>query len=135
MTKKNILSFTAVMFLVILLTSTFSLGHVSGHSMDPTFDDGDYVLIMNKKAPSDNDVVILDTSKIAKFDHDVPELIKRYYKDKSTNGYYILGDNSAASYDSRYFGEVEKDSYEGSVILNITKAQKNMLLTITNLFK
>lgn len=64
----------------------------------------------------DKDVIILDTSKIPEFEHDVPEIIKRYYADKSTDGYYVLGDNTDASYDSRYFGETPKDAFVGVVL-------------------
>lgn len=92
------------------------LGRVQGNSMMPSFLDGDYIILSKWVTPKDKDVIILDTSKIPGFEHDVPEIIKRYYADKSTDGYYVLGDNTDASYDSRYFGETPKDAFVGVVL-------------------
>ena len=99
-----------VTLVIIILgwSGMLCLGRVQGNSMMPSFLDGDYIILSKWVTPKDKDVIILDTSKI-------PEIIKRYY-DKSTDGYYVLGDNTDASYDSRYFGETPKDAFVGVVL-------------------
>lgn len=121
MTKKDIIVFTLLAFALIAITGTFSIQGVDGNSMSPSFSSGDYILVMANKAPKDGDVVILDTSRISKYKQKSEHIIKRYYADKSKTGYYVLGDNPSVSYDSRYFGEVEKEAYEGCVVFNITQ--------------
>ena len=100
-----------VTLVIIILgwSGMLCLGRVQGNSMMPSFLDGDYIILSKWVTPKDKDVIILDTSKI-------PEIIKRYYADKSTDGYYVLGDNTDASYDSRYFGETPKDAFVGVVL-------------------
>lgn len=121
MSKKDVILFISITFVLIAVTGTFSIQGVDGNSMSPAFSSGDYILVMTNKVPKDGDVVILDTSKISRYTQKSEHIIKRYYADKSKTGYYVLGDNLSVSYDSRYFGEVEKEAYEGCVVFNITQ--------------
>lgn len=121
MNKRDIIVFTLLAFALIAVTGTFSIQGVDGNFMNPAFSSGDYIFVMRNTAQKDGDVVILDKSKISRYTQKSEHIIKRYYAEKSKTRYYVLGDNPSVSYDSRYFGEVEKESYEGYVVFNITQ--------------
>lgn len=125
---------TIALLIGITISSHVSLQQVSGHSMDPTFHDGDYIIVTDLATPKDNDVITLDTSYITNYEEDGKHIIKRYYESKSTDGYYVLGDNSAISYDSRYYGEAPKEALEGVVLVDLSKSVRNTIATITSLF-
>lgn len=91
---------------------------ILGHSMDPTFKDGDMVLINRLsyffKKPKIGNVVVLNREKF---------IIKRIAKINpsagSGNKYYVVGDNQKQSTDSRNFGWVDRKEIVGKVILKI----------------
>lgn len=119
--------------LMMLIISEFiSVGTVRGTSMQPTLYEGDKVILLNHVVPHNGDIVIIDTSKVPTYKQDAPYIVKRYYADKSTAGYYILGDNTNSSYDSRYFGEVPKNSISAVVLFHFKVYR---LTDIINYFK
>lgn len=117
--KKIILICGMVLSLCVLIR--YDIQQVAGSSMNPTFNDGDIILVDLKSEPKDNDVVILTTSYIEGYEIEGEYIIKRYYEEYSTDGLFVLGDNAAVSYDSRYYGEAPKESCVGIVICDLTR--------------
>ena len=135
-----------VIFVVIIRTYLVTPVQVVGHSMDPSLEDGQ-LLILNKtdKNLERYDIVVLHNMS--------PKIIKRViglpgeavrYKDGELlinnvvveddfaditedhdfgvieEGHYIvLGDNRTHSSDSRVFGEITTDDVEGTVIFSM----------------
>lgn len=116
--KKNCVYITAAVILLTLFTVRFTYGTViavSGLSMYPTFNDGDFVFgtrVTENTELKDGDIVIANVQNKL--------IIKRVYGTpgetientdiniaKTTLGedeYYLVGDNYEVSYDSRYLG-------------------------------
>lgn len=91
---------------------------VEDRSMEPTFKEGDYVLV-NKlsylfKNPSKDDVVVLTHPKEKN-----RILIKRITLVTTSGEYYVVGDKRIYSQDSRHFGPVKKDSIIGKVWIHL----------------
>ena len=107
---KILIPVTIVAVIIAVITNVFSFGTVQGTSMIPTLNDGDMIISIKHVTPKDGDIIVIDTSKLPDYKNNSATIIKRYYADKSTDGYYVLGDNSQVSYDSRYFGEVPKEA-------------------------
>lgn len=114
--KKKIIFFLIIVIALLVLSSRYDIQTVSGNSMNPTLKDGDIILVDLNKTPEDGDILTIDAYKSSNWDQDSNYIIKRYYADYSTNGYYVMGDNSEVSYDSRYVGEFDKDSLNGVVV-------------------
>lgn len=110
-----------VLVLAVMIFITFGLTETSGISMEPTFQDGDLLLVNFKVTPEDGDVLILDTSDMEGWENSATQIVKRYYAKYSTEGYYVLGDNSEHSYDSRYCGEIDKERLVGVVVCDLSK--------------
>lgn len=110
-----------VLVLAVIILITFGLTETSGTSMEPTFKDGDILLVNFRVTPKDGDVLILDTSDMDEWENSANQIVKRYYAKHSTDGYYVLGDNADHSYDSRYCGEIDKERLIGVVVCNLSK--------------
>ncbi|MBP9716477.1 MAG: S26 family signal peptidase [Candidatus Levybacteria bacterium] len=87
---------------------------ISGHSMTPTYSEGDNVLVSSLPLiftkPKKRDVVVFE--KFNRF------YIKRI--DKMEKGkYFLVGDNKKDSFDSRRFGSVKREQIKAKVILKI----------------
>ncbi|HMS22308.1 MAG TPA: signal peptidase I [Candidatus Levybacteria bacterium] len=80
---------------------------ITGHSMEPTIKNGDSVLAVGMFSIKKGDVIV--------FQNDSKYFVKRVAAiigDKVK----VLGDNPEDSFDSRNFGEIEKDVIIGKVI-------------------
>ena len=115
---KTIFIYTLLLIVFILLAGKFNFAMVSGHSMDPTLNDGDF-LIVYAKEPEDKDIVILTTEgKETSADF----VVKRYYAELSDeNGYWVEGDNKNNSLDSRKLGTFDKENFCGVAIFDISQ--------------
>ena len=92
---------------------------VNGNSMSPTLNNGDLIIIDTWKTPKDGDILSINTDWITDYDNKAGFIVKRYCEEKSTTGYYLLGDNSKVSYDSRFYGEVDKRGLQGVIVYSI----------------
>ena len=94
----------------MLLLSRFK---VSGHSMEPAISYGQQVLISFLpyffSHPKENDIVAFKESNTGKI------FIKRITEKKSER-YFVKGDNTKDSLDSRTLGFIEKSDILGKVI-------------------
>ena len=95
----------------MLLLSRFK---ISGHSMSPTFSEGDNVLASSLPLlflkPKNGDVVVF--KKYNRL------YIKRIGEVKN-NKYFLVGDNKKDSQDSRRFGLVLRNQIKGKVLFKI----------------
>lgn len=95
----------------MLLLSRFK---ISGHSMSPTFSEGENVLVSSLPLlfakPRKGDVVVFE--KYNRF------YIKRIGKIKEEK-YFLVGDNKKDSEDSRRFGSVAREQIKGKIIYKI----------------
>lgn len=86
---------------------------VRGESMEPTYKEGDAVLVNRLaflfKKPKIGDVIVLSNPKKNII------VIKRIYK-ISSKGYFVVGDNKNESTDSRHFGWIFKKEIIGKVM-------------------
>ncbi len=86
---------------------------VRDSSMRPSLSDGDYVVVSLLhyifSHPKPRDMVVLKHPKKDLF------IVKRIERE-TPYGYFVLGDNTTLSEDSRAFGTVDKSSIVGKVI-------------------
>jgi len=104
---------------------------VSGASMQPTFDNGDYLIIdelsYNLRKPQKGEVIVfrypLDPSKffikrITGLPGETIEINGREIN-LAENEYFVLGDNKSASSDSRVWGPVPEDLIIGRTFIRL----------------
>jgi signal peptidase I len=104
---------------------------VNGASMEPTFENGDYLIVdelsYNVRKPEKNEVIIfhypLDPSKyfIKRVEGLPGEKITINGKEivLGEDSYYVLGDNRGASSDSRIWGPVKEDLIVGRALIRL----------------
>ena len=117
---KGLFIVIGVLFVAMIL-ATFAISSTDGNSMYPTLKDGDTLLINTTVEPKDGDIIILDTSDMEGWENKSKQIVKRYYAKYSTDGYYVMGDNSEHSYDSRQVGEFDKECLLGVVVCNLSQ--------------
>ena len=117
---KGLFIVIGVLFVAMIL-ATFAISSTDGNSMYPTLKDGDTLLINTTVEPKDGDIIILDTSDMEGWENKSTQIVKRYYEEYSTDGYYVMGDNSEHSYDSRQVGEFDKECLFGVVVCNLSQ--------------
>ncbi len=94
---------------------------VSGHSLTPEFQEGDFVLVVKIPffllRPVPGDIVV--------FTHPLYGLlIKRIQSvDEQKDEVYVIG-NQEASLDSRHFGPIKMGSIKGKVVWHISRPQR-----------
>lgn len=95
--------------------SLFPLGlvDVTGPSMVPTLRPRDVVLVRWGAAGRPGDLVVL------RHPHDSGQRIVKRAVRRQGDGWWVLGDNPAASEDSRAFGAVPDHLVEGRVVLGV----------------
>jgi nickel-type superoxide dismutase maturation protease len=86
------------------------VARVQGESMAPAYHSGDLVLIRKTRKAKRNNIVIAHRP-----DQEDLLIIKRVVT-ITNNGYWLQGDNSEFSDDSRLFGEVPKELIKGIVL-------------------
>jgi signal peptidase I len=101
---------------------------VTAHSMSPSLIPGDHVLVIKPllfvNGIKKGDVIVVDKDMItaaamAKNDRLDLHIIKRVISvsnDADNEYYYIAGDNSDVSYDSRHFGAVPREAVLGKAV-------------------
>ena len=103
---------TGVEFLLWILKRRRRITVVN-HSMQPTFNSGDEILVnfnaYRSASPQINDVVVLADPREA-----ARQIVKRI-TDVDGDRYYLRGDNPSQSTDSRQFGWVERHQIQGKV--------------------
>lgn len=86
---------------------------VKDNSMRPSLSDGDYVVVSQLhylfSKPKARDMVVLKHPKKDLL------IIKRIERE-TPYGYFVLGDNTALSEDSRSFGTIDRSSIVGKVV-------------------
>ena len=139
------------LLLLILCLVTFKFGIVVGDSMQPSIEDGDIivawrgsslvtynsVVLLNKGDSSiikrvigcPNDIISIKSSKLFVNHTEISDYTSFDIPEISLNldEYYVLGDNSAQSTDSRYFGAIKEKQLLGVVLFTINPL---LLLTI-----
>ncbi len=87
---------------------------VTGKSMEPSFREGDYVLVNRLSRMKAEDVVVLEHPKTKQL------VLKRVLK-RRKDKLFVIGDNSSHSSDSRSFGWVGISRIIGKVWWRIAK--------------
>lgn len=83
---------------------------VSGHSMRPTLQPGDRLLLLRSRRARAGDLVVVPDPR------EPARLVVKRVVVASPGGLTVRGDNPAASTDSRQFGAVPRASVQGRVV-------------------
>ncbi len=148
--KKNsfwdFFKFTIMAVVIVFLFRTWVAQPfiVSGSSMEPTFQNGNYLIVdeisYRFHGPEKGDVIIFryprDPSKffikrVAYLPGETVE-INGEKRVLGENEYYVLGDNSPQSSDSRYWGTLNKDLVVGRAFLRLWPITKLDILPGSN---
>ena len=86
----------------------FSRFVVAGESMEPFFTPGDRVLIRHNCTLQPDDVVVLVRNGVRQ--------LKRITQ-MGAEGFFVEGDNTSRSTDSRHFGHIPRAAILGKVVL------------------
>ena len=84
---------------------------VNGQSMEPTFSQGNLIIISRIMTPRATDVVVVQTQ--------YGEMLKRIVKFDESGQIWVEGDNKEASTDSREYGWLPANSVVGKVIFKV----------------
>ena len=113
---KDLLFFLFMSFIIFsICTMPIKVAQVSGNSMNTTLENGDILIINTKKTPKINDIVSVRVNNLNSVKLEYDYIVKRIV-DITEEGMYLLGDNAAVSYDSRYFGYVPLSNLDGVVV-------------------
>ena len=116
----NILEIVIFLIIGIFFENFFEISQVNGISMEPTLQDGDYIITLHGLFPTDGDIIIVNTENNKYYDCN--RIVKRYIAEKSDeNNIWVEGDNVDVSLDSRITGTLERKDIIGVVILDINK--------------
>ena len=88
------------------------VGITAGPSMEPTLHTGDIILVARWIEPKEGDIVAARAPGIR-------QIVCKRVAGIQGDEYYLLGDNSSNSYDSRDFGLVSRDDIIGVSVLEI----------------
>ncbi|MBT3356164.1 S26 family signal peptidase [bacterium] len=103
-------------------TKTVFVGE--GSLMEPTLLDGDEVVVSTGKLPREGDIIVFKCKdKCVEFPGEI--MTKRLDTINENGCYWVLGDNSDVSYDSRTFGELcPKDLELYGVVVDVKRKDK-----------
>jgi len=87
---------------------------VSGGSMEPKYFDGDKLFVLKFLSPRVGDAVVLKDPRDGR-------LILKSVSDIKDGMYFVVGENSSSSTDSRKFGPVGKNAIVGKVVLRYSR--------------
>jgi signal peptidase I len=111
-----------VVTLVTAAVSRLTRVEVAGDSMRPTFEPGDRLLVRRTRRPRRGDVVALLDPR------DASRLLVKRVAALDDDGVVVLGDNPAASTDSRLFGPVAPDRLVGVAIYRYAPSSRTTAL-------
>lgn len=108
--------FYVMCILLFYFVTGYKIAMVSGHSMEPTLNDGEFCILQTRCTLEDGDIIVIDTTEEPNIP--VSSIIKRYIATQSSSDeIYVLGDNRSHSYDSRKFGRLKRKNVVGKIIL------------------
>jgi nickel-type superoxide dismutase maturation protease len=87
-----------------------------GVSMNPTLQDGEVVLVDRNAEIEVGDIVVAKNPS-----EQNGEIIKRVERINERGHYFLVGDNSADSNDSRHFGAVTREYIKGKVVARLNE--------------
>lgn len=98
-------SFVGLIFLLLcFIYALSSIVSISGKSMEPTYQDGDKVFTEVYSEPEIGDVIVFDCLSKCSRNGDDRILVKRLTNIDENGCYWVRGDNTDDSFDSRNFG-------------------------------
>lgn len=121
------IAIVSIIFLFIIFkvlpdtTKTAFVGE--GSSMEPTLHDGDEIIVDSRRTPRAGEIIVFQCKEKCK-DFPGEIMTKRLYSIDENGCYWVLGDNSAVSYDSRIFGKLCKNDFELYGVVVGTKDKK-----------
>ncbi len=95
---------------------------VSGASMRPTLEPGEYLVAVRRR-PRPGDLVVVEHPARPGY-----EMVKRAIRIDDEGHWWVEGDDPAMSTDSRHFGTVRGDAIRGVVVVRYWPARRFALL-------